>query len=323
MEVVNNKNVGSTRGHGMGIVIDDGSLLKFQLRMMWLKYARKGNSGTIEGCSDFYRRYKASVSETGVERIILTVSEGNNLIVGCNVHIGTSSDGYQIAKNVTVTDIESITIDGSTYAAVYVDNGGNTFDTVSGTTYLSTMPWKSGRNDDVLGYDGSHTNYTNGREPGLIQKTEFQNGSYLILSDELWQWSTDADGNYNFDCYTCHDQSKVTTDGTISANYTKQDDLTLVFPAGQASGWQYIEDIAVSNDPAVIWPAKVSTKAGSGTGVKAGMYVGPASSGVRAAWCCLNLYCGGLCGLAARLSYTSPGNSGWLGSVGCPSGISG
>ena len=300
-----------------------GNLLKWQLAMIRLKYARKGNSGTIEGCSSFYRRYKASVSETGVERIILTVSEGNNLLVGCNVHIGTSSDGYQIAKNVTVTAIESVTIDGSTYAAVYVDNGGNTFDTVSGTTYLSTMPWKSGRNDDVLGYDGSHTNFTNGWEPGLIQKTEFQNGAYLILSDELWQWSQDADGNYNFDCYTCHDQSKVTTDGSISADYTKQDDLTLVFPAGQAAGWQYIEDIAVSNDPDVIWPAKVSTKAGSGTGVKAGMYVAPASSGVRAPWCVCGLSDYGLAGLAARASSSGATASAWHGAGGSPSGISG
>ena len=266
-----------------------GNLLKWQLAMIRLKYARKGNSGTIEGCSSFYRRYKASVSETGVERIILTVSEGNNLLVGCNVHIGTSSDGYQIAKNVTVTAIESVTIDGSTYAAVYVDNGGNTFDTVSGTTYLSTMPWKSGRNDDVLGYDGSHTNYTNGWEPGLIQKTEFQNGAYLILSDELWKWSQDADGNYNFDCYTCHDQSKVTTDGSISADYTKQDDLTMVFPSDTAAAWMYAEDTAIGNDPGVLWIKKVSKTAGSGTGVKAAMYVAPASSGVRAPWCVCNL----------------------------------
>ena len=76
-----------------------------------------------------------------------------------------------------------------------------------------------------MGYDGSATNYTNGSEPGLLQKIEFRNGAYLIISDELWQWSKD-DTNYMFDCYTCHDQSKVTTNGTISSDYTKQTDLT-------------------------------------------------------------------------------------------------
>ncbi len=300
-----------------------GNLLKFQLSMMWLKYARKGNSGTIEGCSSFYVREAAAASESGVERILLTKAQSAKLLVGCNVHIGTSKEGYQIARDVTVTSIEDVTIDGTAYSAVYVNNGGNTFDTVAGTTYISTMPWKSGRNDDVLGYDGSHTNYTNGKEPGLIQKTEFQNGAYLILSDELWQWGTDADGNFTFDCYTCHDQSKVTTNGSISADYTKQDDLTMVFPAETKAGWMYTEDIAVSNDPGVLWPEKVSTAAGSGTGVKAGMYVGPAAWGVRAAWCCAALNTGGLCGLAARNSTYGPTASFWTGSVGAPSGISG
>lgn len=300
-----------------------GNLLKWQLSMIWLKYARKGNSGTIEGCSSFSRRYKAKASETGVERIIVSTSEGKNLLVGCNVHIGTSSEGYQIARDVLVSAIEDIEIDGAAYAAVYVDNGGVTFDTVADTTYISTMPWKSGRNDDVLGYDGSHTNYTNGWEPGLIQRTEFQNGAYLILSDELWQWSKDEAGNYLFDCYTCHDQSRVTTNGTISEDYTKQGDLTMVFPADTTNSWKYIEDMAITNDPGVIWPAAVSTAAGSGTGVKAAMYVVPAASGVRAAWCCIYLGGGGICGLAARHSSNSPTYSSWTASVGCPSGISG
>ena len=47
------------------------------------------------------------------------------------------------------------------------------------------------------------------KEPGLLQKIEFMNGAYLIVSDELWQWSTDDNGDYNFECHTCHDQSKV------------------------------------------------------------------------------------------------------------------
>lgn len=311
-----------------------GSLLKFQLRMMWLKYARKGNSGTIEGCSSYYWGYPAAISETGATRIILTESNASVILNGSSVAIGlVAEDGsfdqwgsnkYNVFKHKRIKSIESVSIDGTNYKAINLELAdGETIDVVAGRTYISSVPYASGWNDGVLGYDGSRHNYTNGKEPGLIQKTEFQNGAYLILSDELWQWSTDADGNYNFDCYTCHDQSKVTTDGTISANYTKQDDLTLVFPAGQATGWQYIEDIAVSKDPAVIWPAKVSTKAGSGTGVKAGMYVGPVSSGVRAAWCCYHLGDGGDCGLAARSSNNSTGNSVWNGSVGCPSGISG
>lgn len=306
-----------------------GSLLKFQLRMMWLKYARKGNSGTIEGCSSYNFQYTAAASETGVKRVLLTAAQAGNLLVGSSVQLGVQSgtdrntpSNYSITRNAPITSIEDVTVGGTAYKAVNIGVSAP-FDTVAGSTYLSTTPYASGYNDTVKGFDGSRTNYTNGKEPGLIQKTEFQNGSYLILSDELWQWSTDADGNICFDVYTCHDQSKVTTNGTISSDYTKQEDLTLKWPNGTKAGWQYIEDIAVSNDKGVLWPAKVSTAAGSGTGVKAGMYVEAATSGVRAAWCCSYLGHGGSCGLAARTSYYSTTLSPWYGSVGCPSGISG
>lgn len=309
-----------------------GNLLKWQLAMIWLKYARKGNSGTIEGCSSYNYQYTAAVSESGVERILLSASQAANLLAGCNVIIGNKGTGtsidrgtasmYSICKNKRIKSIESVTIDGTAYAAVNIDNGGTKFDTVAAETYISTMPWYSGRNDDVLGYDGSHTNYTNGKEPGLIQRTEFQTGAYLIISDELWQWGQDADGNCTFDCYTCHDQSKVTTNSTISSDYTKQAGLTLTIPAGTAAWW-YIEDLAIADDPAVLWPSKVSTTAGSGTGLKAGFYVGAATSGVRAAWCLGDLYTTGNAGLAARYSSTGSGRSGWHGVVGVPSGISG
>ena len=184
-------------------------------------------------------------------------------------------------------------------------------------TLLSTMPYFSGWNDAVLGTDGSKYHAANGKEPGLLQKVEFMNGSYLIISDELWQWGTDADGNYTFDCYTCHDQSKV-NGSSITSDYTKQEDLTLVFPAGSSSGWQYIEDTAVAEDKAVLWPDTVSTVAGSGTGCKAGFYVGLATSGVRAAWACCDLYHIGSAGLPARNSYASTGCSAWHGSAGSP-----
>lgn len=306
-----------------------GSLLKFQLRMMWLKYARKGNSGTIEGCSSYNFQYTAAASETGVKRVLLTAAQTGNLLVGSSVQLGVQSgtdrntaSNYSITRNAPITSIEDVTVGGTAYKAVNIGVSAP-FDTVAGSTFLSTTPYASGYNDTVKGFDGSRTNYTNGKEPGLIQKTEFQNGAYLILSDELWQWSTDADGNICFDCYTCHDQSKVTTNGSISSDYVKQADLTLKWPDGTKAVWQYIEDIAVSEDPGVIWPAKVSTTAGSGTGVKAGMYVEAAKSGVRAAWCCHNLDSGGNCGLAARASGVSATISRWIGSVGCPSGIAG
>ena len=129
------------------------------------------------------------------------------------------------------------------------------------------------------------------------------------------QWGKDADGNYTLDLYTCHDQSKVTTD-SITADYTKQEDLTLTFAASEKDGWRYIEDTAVSKDKGVLWPAKVSTTAGSGTGVKAGFYVGLATSGVRASWRCCTLADTGNASLAAASSASATGGGGWYGSAG-------
>ena len=305
-----------------------GNLLKWQLAMMWVKYAVKGNSGTIEGCSSYNYQYRAAVSETGVRRIILTAAQASNLFVGSSVELGAfngssydrnSSQNYNIDRNVLITAIEDVTIDSTAYKAVYVATS-STFDTTVDVTMISTMPYYSGWNDNVQGNDGSRYSATSGKEPGLIQKTEFMNGSYIIISDELWKWGKDGSGNFTFDCYTCHDQSKVST--SITADYTKQEDLTLVFP-DSVGAWWYVEDIAVANDKGVLWPSKVSTAAGSGTGCKAGFYVGTADDGVRAAWCCCSLNGAGGAGLPARHSYNGVADTYWYGSIGCPSGISG
>lgn len=312
-----------------------GNLLKWQLAMIWLKYGVKGNSGTIEGHSSQNLQYAAAVSESGVQRILLTTAQASNFKVGYNVIVGTpntaASSGqtdrgqasmYSIRKNKRVTKIETVEVGEQSYGAVYVEDGDNTFDTTAGTTYISNMPYWSGWTDTVQGNDGSRYDPTNGHDTGLIQKTEFQNGAYLILADELWQWGTDDDGNFTFDCYTCHDQTKVTTNGSISGDYEKQEDLTLTFPAGTPDAWWYIEDTAIAADRGVLWPAKVSTEAGSGTGVKDGFAVYPRTSGVRAGWCCCGLLNWGTAGLAARDSNSGTTNSYWAGCAGSP-GLSG
>ena len=330
-----NNNVTLWRQRGSQYAGASGNLLKWQLAMIWLKYGVKGNSGTIEGHSSQNLQYAAAVSESGVQRILLTPAQASNFRVGYNVIVGVpntaASSGqtdrgqasmYSIRKNKRVTKIETVQIEEESYGAVYVEDGDNTFDTTAGTTYISNMPYWSGWNDTVQGNDGSRYNPTNGHDTGLIQKTEFQNGGYLILADELWQWGTDEDGNFTFDCYTCHDQTKVTTNGSISGDYTKQEDLTLTFPQGTPDVWWYIEDTAIAADRGVLWPAKVSTEAGSGTGVKDGFAVYPRTSGVRAGWCCCSLGYWGSAGLAARASSSSVTISSWAGCAGSP-GLSG
>ena len=327
-----NDNVALWRKRGSQYAGASGNLLKWQLAMIWLKYGVKGNSGTIEGHSSQNLQYAAAVSESGVQRILLTTAQAADFRIGYNVIVGVPGSGdnkergrasmYSIRRNKRVTKIETVEVGEQSYGAVYVEDGDNTFDTTAGTTYISNMPYWSGWNDTVQGNDGSRYNPTNGKDTGLIQKTEFQNGAYLILADELWQWGTDDDGNFVFDCYTCHDQTKVTTNSSISGDYTKQEDLTLTFPQGTADGWLYIEDTAIAADRGVLWPAKVSTEAGSGTGVKDGFYNAPRTSGVRPGFCCNHLSSRGNAGLATRNSSFSVPIRFWGGGAGSP-GLSG
>ena len=327
-----NSNVQLWRQRGSQYAGASGNLLKWQLAMIWLKYGVKGNSGTIEGHSSQNLQYAAAVSESGVQRILLTTAQAADFRIGYNVIVGVLGSGdnkdrgqasmYSIRRNKRVTKIETVEVGEQSYGAVYVEDGDNTFDTTAGTTYISNMPYWSGWNDTVQGNDGSRYNPTNGKDTGLIQKTEFQNGAYLILADELWQWGTDEDGNFTFDCYTCHDQTKVTTNGSISGDYTKQEDLTLTFPQGTPAAWWYIEDTAIAADRGVLWPAKVSTEAGSGTGVKDGFYLAPRTSGVSAGWCCGRLVPWGDAGLAARNSGNGTTGANWYGGAGSP-GLSG
>ena len=313
---------GVTRWRGRGAQYSgaSGSLPKFLDAMMRLKYGRKGNSGKIEGCTNYNYQYTVAVSETGVERVILTKEQAANLFVGSAVMLGVqngtdrnTASNYSIFDGKLITAIETVTIEEKEYSAVYVDNGGKTFDTTAGSTYLSTSPYYSGWNDNVLGRDGSRYSPTSGKEPGMIQGVEFMNGSYLIVSDELWQWSTDADGNYNFDCFKCYDQSKVGS--TINENYEQITGAHLVYPAGTGGAWTYITDNIIDDD--VLWP-EATTAAGSGVGVGAGFACAPAASGVRAAWCFGILDNGGLAGVPCRSSYSGVSNASWYGSLGAP-----
>ena len=298
-----------------------GSLVKFLDAMIRLKYGRKGNSGKIEGCTNYNYQYTVAVSETGVERIILTKEQAANLLVGSAVMLGIQSgsdrntaSNYSIFDGKLITAIETVTIETKEYSAVYVDNGGKTFDTTAGSTYLSTSPYYSGWNDNVLGRDGSRYSPTSGKEPGMIQGVEFMNGSYLIVSDELWQWSQDANENYCFDCYKCYDQSKVGS--AINENYEKVNVPTLVFPKDTAAWtWKYITDNAINDD--VLWP-EATNASGSGVGVGAGFFCVPAASGVRAAWCFGSLSHGGYAGVPCRYSNVGVSLADWSGSLGAP-----
>src|SRR5699024_11825650 len=89
-------------------------------------------------------QYAAAVSESGVQRILLTTAQASNFKIGYNVIVGTpntaASSGqtdrnqasmYSIRKNKRVTKIETVQIEEESYGAVYIEDGDNTFDTTA------------------------------------------------------------------------------------------------------------------------------------------------------------------------------------------------
>lgn len=184
-----NSQIAEWRKRGPNYSGMSGCDIAFRIHMAQLKYGKKGNSGTLEGCTNYNVQVKAAAAETAVTRVLLSTSDAAKFIVGSNVIVGkASSDNsidrntgsmYSKAKNVRIASIQDVTVNDVAYKAVNLQTD-TTFDTDT-DTYISSMPWWSGTCDDVLGADGSPTSCTSGKEPFIIQGLESQNGAYRLV----------------------------------------------------------------------------------------------------------------------------------------------
>lgn len=296
----------------------------FRILMFWLKYAKKGNSGTMEGCTSYNFQYKCAVAETGVTRVLLTEAQAKNLLVGSSVIVGdvgsgTSTDRYvasmyKCAKNVRILSIVSTVVEETTYYAVNLETD-TAFDTTT-DTYISTMPWWSGSCDDVLGVDGSPTSCTNGKEPFIIQGLESQIGAYAVVADII-------------DTITVSDDSTTMTinPATVrlakniaqskSANYVDTNKpLTIPKPANWA--WHFIGDLAYDKaHPEFTLPSIIDNGANSGNGFKSAVVV-PPSGGVFEWLSWSGLSGSSSCGLACADLDNGVGNAAWYLAAGAP-----
>lgn len=304
-----------------GISICD---IAFRIHMFQLKYGKKGNSGTLEGCTSYNLQYKAAAAETGVTRVLLTEAQANNLLVGSNVIVGdvgsgTSTDRgtasmYKLAKNVRIKSINSVTVEGTVYNAVNLETD-TPFDTTT-DTYISTMPWWSGSCDDVQGVDGSPTSCINGKEPFIIQGLESQPGAYAVVADIIDTLSVDTDANtMTIAPATVRLAKNIAT--SKSANYIDTDKpLTVPKPASWAC--HYIGDLALSSKhPEFTTPSIIDNDASSGNGYKSAVAL-PASGGAYEWLSWGSLYGGAYCGLACAFLHNGLGNASWFILAGAP-----
>ena len=296
----------------------------FRILMFWLKYAKKGNSGTMEGCTSYNFQYKCAVAETGVTRVLLTEAQAKNLLVGSSVIVGdvgsgTSTDRYvasmyKCAKNVRILSIVSTVVEETTYYAVNLETD-TAFDTTT-DTYISTMPWWSGSCDDVLGVDGSPTSCTNGKEPFIIQGLESQIGAYAVVADIIDTITVSEDSTtMTINPATVRLAKNIAQ--SKSANYVDTNKpLTIPKPANWA--WHFIGDLAYEKaHPEFTLPSIIDNGANSGNGFKSAVGV-PTSGGVCEwlSWSGLSGYSS--CGLACANLDSGLGDASWNIAAGAP-----
>lgn len=284
--------------------------LFYKQLMMIILYATTNSRSVMAGCNSYSMQEMAAVAETGVTRVILPKAKANNYIVGSYVSVGdigsnTNKDRYyaymhNLAYDVKILKIEPV---DDTNSAIYLDT--EPFNTTL-TTCISTMPWRTGSTDSVLGSDGSPFSNTDNKNPFKIQGIETGYGAYEVLSNVFMDIVTDEDGTPKRDVYICMDASLLTTDMNVAKTRYKKVAAQVTYTA---ASWKYISKCFV--DPALGIMVPTETKAGSTTGFCNGLYTDSGTSGQRE-WLSLGaLYNGALYGLWLLNAYAGVGDANW------------
>lgn len=284
--------------------------LFYKQLMMIILYATTNSRSVMTGCNSYTSQEMATVAETGVTRVILPKAKANNYIVGSYVSVGdigsnTNKDRYyaymhNLAYDVKILKIEPV---DDTNSAIYLDT--EPFNTTL-TTCISTMPWRTGSTDSVLGSDGSPFSNTDNKNPFKIQGIETGYGAYEVLSNVFMDIVTDEDGTPKRDVYICMDASLLTTDMNAAKTRYKKVAAQVTYTA---ASWKYISKCFV--DPALGIMVPTETKAGSTTGFCNGLYTDSGTSGQRE-WLSLgHLAHGAVYGLWVLGAYAGVGGANW------------
>lgn len=284
--------------------------LFYKQLMMIILYATTNSRSVMTGCNSYTSQEMATVAETEVTRVILPKAKANNYIVGSYVSVGdigsnTNKDRYyaymhNLAYDVKILKIEPV---DDTNSAIYLDT--EPFNTTL-TTCISTMPWRTGSTDSVLGSDGSPFSNTDNKNPFKIQGIETGYGAYEVLSNVFMDIVTDEDGTPKRDVYICMDASLLTTDMNAAKTRYKKVAAQVTYTA---ASWKYISKCFV--DPALGIMVPTETKAGSTTGFCNGLYTDSGTSGQRE-WLSLgNLNIGTLYGLWILNANRGVGSANW------------
>lgn len=264
---------------------------KYILTTFYLKYGTLNTQSIMGGCNNYSAQYEASIkSSTNNTYFPLTKAQADYFPVGASVSIGYKYGGSNLdryystvsiyADNVKI--IKKVALDDSN-TALYLDTNTpfNTANTSSGAVFCSTMHWRSGFSDDILGRDGcpcdTKSELTNGKFPIVIQGIECMVGGYETYGNAFMN-IVDATGKR--EVYIQNDASQLTTDiATAKSTYKKS---PYAIQPTSINSWNYITkiDFDLANG-AFIQTNSGQSGSSTGSGFADGLYVDNANSGQR------------------------------------------
>lgn len=287
-------------------------LYKYLMTTFYLKYATLNTQSKIYGCFNYSYQYAASMAENNVKRIVLTTAQAANIVVGSYVSIGDKGSNSSIDRNNSymhnkaeeVEVISKTTVDDS-HVAINVDSP-TSFNTTT-TTYLSTMHWKSGFSDNVLGRDGSIGDLTSGKYPMVLQGIELAVGGYEVAGNAFMDIVSSTGKR---DIYVTNDNSKIVTNVTnAKATYNKSKNSS---QPTTLSAWNYITKMALDEKNGMFNVIECGNSgSGSATGFCDGFYVDSAASGQREFLLLGGLGDAAFGGLSCVLAYNSLSHAYW------------
>lgn len=294
---------------------------KYILTTFYLKYGTLNTQSIMGGCNNYSAQYEASIkSSTNNTYFPLTKAQADYFPVGASVSIGYKYGGSNLdryystvsiyADNVKI--IKKVALDDSN-TALYLDTNTpfNTANTSSGAVFCSTMHWRSGFSDDILGRDGcpcdTKSELTNGKFPIVIQGIECMVGGYETYGNAFMD-IVDATGKR--EVYIQNDASQLTTDiATAKSTYKKS---PYAIQPTLINSWNYITkiDFDLANG-AFIQTNSGQSGSSTGSGFADGLYVDNASSGQREFLSFGLLGYGSYAGLSCLNAYTGVGHASW------------
>lgn len=233
-----------------GMTTKDVAFLQF---LFCVEFATKNSQDIMIGVTNFDFQLHPTVAETGVSRVIMSNTDAAKYPVGCTVSLGLANGESKdrtyalIHSAVNRKKVTSKEAYDDNNTAIYIDNGGETFDTTV-DMYLTTMPWNTGITDTVKGSSGSFTSNTNGYYPMVYRGIENLYGNiWTIMSDVIIS---------DYKAYVCYDCSKFTTTSEAEGYEEVSYDLAIT--------GNYIKELGFDlNNPSVRLP--ITTGGGSTT----------------------------------------------------------